>query len=156
MNNDGCFSVDGALIFADATAGAFLLFHDRAFLIITNDCLVRALLITDEADLFCVPCDASCLIDMGDSQLQKALFLDGDRSDRLRGTHPATKIAEFYTVADPRDQPWSIKTCEPRLQKGRLEGIVGADLQTLTTPRANGDEFFLWKRTRRPNETVVD
>jgi hypothetical protein len=73
--------------------------------------MVGTLLIADEADLFRIPGNASCLVNMSDTYLEEALFFNRKRPDRVCGTDPPAKIAEFFTVADTSNKPRSIKTC---------------------------------------------
>ena len=100
INDDGRFPIHRAFIFTDAAASALFFFHNRTLLLITHDGVIRALLIADKADFFRIPGDASCLVNMGHTHLDKAFLFYEKRPDRLGGANPSTKIAEFLTVTD--------------------------------------------------------
>ena len=113
------------------------------FLSSPDDGLVGALLVADEADLLRIPGDAPGLVDVGDPHLDQPFLFDGTGRMASVGQTLAAEIAELLTVADTGDEPRGIKTCQARLQEGRLEGVIGADLQTLPAARAGGDELSL-------------
>ena len=142
-------------MFADAAARALLLFHDRPLLVVAHDRLIRTLLVTDEANFFRIPGNASCLVDMGNTHLEKSFLLNGKRSDRLGGADPSTEIAEFFTVADTGNEPRCVKTCQACLQKCGLKGIIWAYLQTFATACADGNKSLLRKSPWRTNEPVI-
>jgi hypothetical protein len=73
--------------------------------------MIGTLLVADEADLLSIPGNASCLVDMGHTHLDEAFFFNRKVSDRLCGTNPSTKIAEFFTVTDTGNKPRCVKTC---------------------------------------------
>jgi len=111
IDDDGRFSIDRALVLADATACAFLLFYDGTFFLVTHNRLVGTLFITDEADLFRIPGNAPGLVDMGDSHLDESFFLEGKRPNGFGGADPSAKIAEFFAISDSGNQPGRIETC---------------------------------------------
>ena len=155
IDDDGRFTLDRALVLTDAAPGALLFLDDRAFLVVANDGLIGALLVADKTDLIRVPGDASGLIDVGHPHLNQAFLFERNRLDRLGGANPSAEITEFLTVSDPGNKPWRVKARKACLQEGRLERIVGTDLQTLCTPGAGSDESLFRQRTRRTNQPVI-
>ena len=114
IDDDGGFSIDRAFVLADATACALLFFHNGTFFLVTYNRLVGTLLITDEADLFRIPRNAPGLVDMGDSHLDESFFLEGKRPNGFGGADPPAKIAEFFAISDPGNQPGRIEPCQAR------------------------------------------
>ena len=110
VDDDGCLAINRAFVFADAAARTFFFLDDGAFLVVTDDGMIGTLLIADEANLLRIPCDTSCLVDVGDPHLEEALFLDGKRPDGLGGADPSTKVAELFAVTDAGDKPRRVKT----------------------------------------------
>ena len=110
VDDDGCFSIDRTFVFADAAARAFLFFHNRAFLVVTHDSVIGTLLIADEAYFFRIPRNATRLVDMGDSHLNKPLLINGKSSNCLRGADSSAEITEFLTVTDPGNKPRGVET----------------------------------------------
>ena len=155
IDDNGRFPIDRALVLADSAACALLFLNDGAFLLITDDRLIGTLLIANEADLVCVPSNASRFIDMRDPHLDEAFFFYGKRFDRCRGANPTTKITELLAVADPGNESRGIKTGQTGLQESRLEGIVGTDFQALAASRAHGHKFVFRQGSGRSNQTVV-
>jgi hypothetical protein len=155
IDNDGCLSIDRALVFADTAARAFFFFDDGAFLIVTDDGMIGTLFITDKADFLRVPGNAPSLVDMSDPHLEEAFLFNGKMSNRFGGTNPPTKIAEFFTISDAGNKPRCVKAGQTRLQKSGLKGIIGANLQTFAAARADGNKFLFGKRTRGPNQPVI-
>ena len=141
INDNRRFTIDRALILADSAACTLLFLNDGTFFLITHNSLIGTLLIADQTDLVCIPGDASGLIDMRDPHLNEALFFYGKRLDRSRGANPATEITKFFAVANPGNESGGVEAGQTGFQEGRLEGIVGTDLQTLAASRAHGHEF---------------
>jgi hypothetical protein len=112
VNNNGGFSIDGALVFTNTTAGALFFLDDGALLLVTHDRLIGTLFVANEADLLSIPGNASGLVNMSDTHLDEAFFFNGERSDRFCGANSSAEIAELFTVADPGDKPRCIKTCQ--------------------------------------------
>ena len=117
--------------------------------------MIGTLLIADEADFFRIPGNAPCLVDMSDPHLEEAFFFKGKRSDGFGWTNPSTEITEFFTVTDTGNKPRCVKPGQTCLQKSRLKGIIGADLQTFAAARADGNKLLFRKRTRGPNQPVI-
>ena len=111
IDDDGGFSINRAFVFADATARTLFLFHNGALLLVTHNCLVGKLFITDEADLLRVIGNASVLIDMSHPDLNEAFLFNGERPNRFGGANPSAKIAEFFAISDTGNQPRRIETC---------------------------------------------
>jgi hypothetical protein len=79
--------------------------------------MVGTLFIADETDLILIPGNAPGLVDVSNTHLDEALFFNGKGPNRLRGTDPSTKIAEFLTIANTRNEPGRIEPCQARLEK---------------------------------------
>jgi hypothetical protein len=140
IDNNGGLALNRTLVLADAAPGALLFFDARAFLLVSHDGLIGALLVTDQADFIRIPGDAPGLIDVSHSHLNQPFLLERNRLNRLSGTDPSAEITKFLAVSDPGNKPWRIKTGQTRFQEGRLERIIGTNLQTLSTPCARGNE----------------
>ena len=140
IDDDSGLAIDRALVLADPAARAFLFFDDRTFLLVTDDGLIGALFITHEADLIRIPGDASGLIDVGHSHLNQPLLFKGNGPDRLGGTNPSAEVAELLAVPYARHKPGCIKTRQSCFQEGRLEGVIGADLEALPASGTGGDK----------------
>jgi hypothetical protein len=110
VDDDGRFPIDRTFVLTDATARALLFFNGRPLLLITHDRMVGTLLIADEANLFRIPGNASGFVNMSDTYLEEALLFNRKRPDRICGTDPPAKIAEFFAVANAGNEPRSIKT----------------------------------------------
>jgi hypothetical protein len=155
VDDDRRFPVDRALILTDSAACTLLLLDDGALFLITHNSLIGTLLIADQADLVCIPGNASCFIDMRDPHLDEALFFYRKRFDRSRGANSTTEIAELFAVPDPGNESGGIETGQTGFQESRLEGIVGTDFQTLPASRAHGHKFVFRQGSGRSNQTVV-
>ena len=118
VDDNGCFSIDGTLIFTDAATSALLFFDNGTLFIITHNGMVRALFVTDETDFLRIPGNTSRLIDMGNAHLNEAFLLKGESPDRLRRADPSAEIAEFLTIANPGNKPRGVETSQARLQEG--------------------------------------
>jgi len=155
VDDDRGFAIDRTFVFTDAAARAFFFFDDGAFLVVTDDGMIRTLLITDEADFFRIPGNTPGFVDMGDPHLDETFFFNRKRPDGFGGANPSTKIAELFTVTDSGNEPRCVKASQARLQKSGLKGIVGTDLQTFAAACADRDKLVFGKRTRRSNQPIV-
>ena len=155
IDDDRGFAIDRTFVLTDPAARAFFFFDDGALFIVTHDGKIGALLITDEADFFRIPGNASGFVDMGDPHLDETFFFNRKRPDGFGGANPSTKIAEFLTVTDSRNEPRCVKASQACLQKSGLKGIIGTDLQTFAAACADRDKLVFGKRTRRSNQPIV-
>jgi hypothetical protein len=155
VDDDGGFSIDRAFVLTDAASRAFLLFDDGPLLLVAHNREVGTLFVADEADFLRIPGNAPGLVDVSHPHLDEAFFFNGKGSDRFRRTDPAAKITELLTIANTGNETGRIKTCKAGFQKGRLKGIVRANLQTFAAARAGRDKIILRKRPRGTYETAI-
>jgi hypothetical protein len=115
VDNDRGFAVDRAFIFTDAAACAFLFYNSWPLFVVAYDGMIGALLIADKANFIRIPGNTPCFVDMSNSHLEKAFLFNRKMANRFGWTNPSTKITEFFTVTDTRNEPRRVKTRQPCL-----------------------------------------
>jgi len=155
VNDNRCFPIDRAFVFADTTACTLLFFDNGTLLLIPHDRVIGTLLITDKTDLLRIPSDASRLVDVSHPHLKEAFLFEGQIPDRFSRTNLYTKIAELFTVTDTGNEPWCVEPCKACFQESRLKGIIGANLQTLPASRTDGDKFPFREGPGRPDKPAI-
>ena len=75
VDGNGCFSIHRTFVFADTAARTLFLFHNGAFLVVTDNGMIGALLVTDKADFFRIPRNTPRLVDMSNPHLEESFLL---------------------------------------------------------------------------------
>jgi hypothetical protein len=118
VDDDGGFPVDRTFVLTDTATRTFLFFNDGALLLVTHNREIGTLFVADEADFLRIPGNAPGLVDVSNTHLDKAFFLNGKDTDGFGRTYSTAKIAEFLTIANAWDETGSVETCKTSFQKG--------------------------------------
>ena len=116
------------------------------------DGVVRADLITDQAELILSPDQALLLAQDGRPDLRVVLLLQGDGTDRLGRAYPAAYVAVRLAGCHPELRLWRPEALKARLPQAGLEGVGHTGFHAFPAADAGSEELGFGKRPGRPDE----